>query len=49
MGDLGVLRELGGVGGYCLCDHAINFREEGGVLVEGVFDFWVPFASFEFV
>ena len=37
------------MGGYCFCDHGIDFGDEGGVLVEGVFDLWIPFASFEFV
>ena len=37
------------MGGYCFCDHGIDFGDKGGVLVEGVFDLWIPFASFEFV
>ena len=37
------------MGGYCFCDHGIDFGDKGGVLVERVFDLWVPFTGFEFV
>ena len=44
-----VFRPSVGVGGYCFCDHVIDFGDEGGILVEGVFYLRIPFASFEFV
>ena len=35
--------------GYSFSDHGDDLGGEGGVLIEGVFDLGIPFASFEFV
>ena len=38
-----------GVGGYSFRNHGVDLGDERGVLIEGVFDLGIPFASFEFV
>ena len=37
------------MGGYSFSDHGVDLGDEGGVLIEGVFDLGIPFAGFEFV
>ena len=37
------------VGGYSIGNHGVDLGDERGVLIEGVFDLGIPFASFEFV